>query len=222
LHASEWTRHIPKYIHKLNPSIRIIYWYWNPVNELSSPYKVSDKNVEFWSFDEDDCKKYCMKKNIQYYNSKLSLNKKIKYDIYFVGHNKGRKDEINSFFSEVKKVGISYKSDFIEKSEDFIPYEEVRKRILNCKAILELNQKGQTGLTLRAMESLFFEKKLITNNKSIINYPFYNTNNIFIIGKDNFSTLKNFIDSRYDESVNTFKSDFDIDSWLTNFFARRD
>lgn len=36
--------------------------------------------------------------------------------------------------------------------------------------ILELNISGQSGLTLRTMEALFYHKKLITNNENVKNF----------------------------------------------------
>jgi hypothetical protein len=222
LHASELTENIPRYIHKVKPSVRIIYWYWNPVNKLSLPCNVRDSKVEFWSFDQKDCQKYGMRKNIQYYVEEPIQNSRISYDVYFVGHNKGRKKEISDFFYRIKSLNISYKNDLIRNNDPIIPYSEVCRRILKSRSILEINQQGQEGLTLRAMESLFFEKKLITNNKSIRCLPFYDPRNIFILGIDDFSGLRDFIKSDYNKRVSVYKSMYDIDAWFANFFVRRD
>ena len=67
----------------------------------------------------------------------------------------------------------------------------------NC--ILDYNQEGQVGLTLRPMEALFLEKKLITNNKDIKNYDFYNPSNIFILGENNIEDIKEFINKPYEK-----------------------
>ena len=73
-------------------------------------------------------------------------------------------------------------------------YYEYLKQIENSRIICEVVQKGQSGLTVRALEALFFEKKLITNNESIIEFDFYDSNNIFIF-RDTTSEndIKNFL-----------------------------
>lgn len=40
--------------------------------------------------------------------------------------------------------------------------------------ILKLNISGQSGLTLRTMEALFYHKKIITNNENVKNFHFKN------------------------------------------------
>ncbi|MCH5599705.1 hypothetical protein [Niabella ginsengisoli] len=46
--------------------------------------------------------------------------------------------------------------------------------------ILDFENAEQNGLTFRVFESLYFEKKLITNSKLIYEYDFYHPNNIFV------------------------------------------
>lgn len=220
IHTSELTNHLPEYIHRINPQIRIIYWYWNPVNNHTLPRLVTDSNVEFWTFDKGDQKKYHMKFNIQYYTGTTNIQKEnVKYDVYFIGHDKGRKKKINDILKKIKNAGLKYKVDILsDNSKRYIAYNIVKKRIMAAKAILEVNQKGQTGYTLRALESLFLEKKLITTNKSIVNENFYSSKNIFVVDSDDWGKLPSIITSPYDKTVNHFKNKYDINAWFSNFF----
>lgn len=220
IHTSELTNHLPEYIHRINPQIRIIYWYWNPVNNHTLPRLVTDSNVEFWTFDKGDQKKYHMKFNIQYYTGTTNIQKEnVKYDVYFIGHDKGRKKKINDILKKIKNAGLKYKVDILsDNSKRYIAYNIVKKRIMATKAILEVNQKGQTGYTLRALESLFLEKKLITTNKSIVNENFYSSKNIFVVDSDDWGKLPSIITSPYDKTVNHFKNKYDINAWFSNFF----
>ncbi len=222
IHASEYTRHIPKFIHNIKPSMRIIYWYWNPVNYLSLPSQVSDENVEYWSFDEGDCQKYKLKRNIQYYYDEPIYIEGCheRYDIYFVGHDKGRKNKIQSFVKTAESLNLKCQIDLVSKYSAKIPYETVRKRISRSRAILEFNQPGQIGYTLRAMEALFLEKKLITENKEIMNEPFYNKDNIFILNVDEINTLEDFIRRPFNNISCKYKNHYDIEAWLMNFFRK--
>lgn len=218
LHASEWTSRLPKFIHMINPKMRIIYWYWNPVNKLSSPYKVSDPNVEFWTFDSHDARKFHMKKNIQYYSGySIKKTSEIKWDVYFIGHDKGRKAYIDNLRKKMSVLGIKTNINLISNN-NFVPYYKVCENIACSKAILEVNQRGQAGYTLRALESLFFNKKLITNNKMIINEPFYCKDNIFVLGIDKLDNLTEFVNSPYNNKVDNFKRQYDVSTWINNFF----
>lgn len=223
VHADVRTRTVPAYIHHIKPEMRIIYWYWNPVNKNTSSELTRDNNIECWSFDENDCKKYNMKKNIQYYYEQiLEYESKMQYDIYFVGHDKGRKNRIQEIEKQINELGMTGKFDLIEDEKKEISYSEVQKRIEKSKAILEIIQTGQVGCTLRALEALFFRKKLITTNKNVVNEDFYNKNNIFIYGIDDIDNLPEFVNSAYDNNSDKFRYDHTIEAWLQNFFTRRD
>lgn len=59
----------------------------------------------------------------------------------------------------------------------------------NSKVVLDLKYKEQRGLTLRCYEALATETKIITDNEDIVNYNFYNENNIKVI--KNIEDVKN-------------------------------
>ncbi len=219
LHISKLTLNLPKWIHKKYPNIRIICWYWNVVDNETKPEKITDTNVEFWSFDLQDCLKYKMKFNIQYYScEEVCTDADIIYDIYFIGRNKGRKDQILNLQKIAEMQGLRCDFNIIYNNDKIKTYLEVKNDILKSKAILEINKKGQDGYTLRVLESLFLDKKLITNNLSILNAPFYRKNNIFVIGHDSLDDLKKFMEQPYDNTVRKYKKSYDLDIWFQNFF----
>lgn len=101
----------------------------------------------------------------------------------------------------------------IEYEKEPLKYSEVVDICLSSKAILELVTDNQRGLTWRALEALFFHKKLITNNKSIIDFDFYNRNNIFIYGQDNICTLREFIDQPFVEIDDKITEKYTVQCW---------
>lgn len=54
------------------------------------------------------------------------------------------------------------------------PYEEILQHVQQTKCIIEIVQGGQSGATLRYVEAVCMNKKLLTNNPNIVNFPFYN------------------------------------------------
>ena len=73
------------------------------------------------------------------------------------------------------------------------------------------------GLTLRTLEALFFKKKLITNNRDIVNLQFYNANNIFVLGIDKLENLKIFMDKPYENIEQKVIDYYDFNEWLKRF-----
>jgi len=206
------------YIRKHNKDARIIVFFWNCVGNL---YKhiLDDKNVdEFWSYDKNDVEKYNMKYNTQLYSKNVKLpKKKIVTDIFFCGRDKGRMDVLNQLKDEFDKRNIKSKLIMIKKEKEFIGYEKYLGYIAESKAILDLFSRNQIGLSLRCMEALFFEKKLITNNLDIVNYEFYNPNNIFIIGKDDINNINDFLNSDYKKIDKDIVLYYDFENWLERF-----
>lgn len=84
---------------------------------------------------------------------------------------------------------------------------------------ISINKDGQEGLTLRVMESIFFEKKLITNNKKIINYDFYTPENIYIlddlINIDYLDIIK-FINTPFQKMEERIIKKYTFEFWLDN------
>lgn len=215
IHADIRSRTVPKWIRKQFPQIRIVYWYWNPVNKKSDPKLTKIKDLELWSFDEADCKKYQMKKNIQYYyKTDVALKEPWIYDIYFAGHDKGRKVFIEKLVKDFEHCGLKSCIQIVEEGK-WIPYSVIQSNISRSRAVLDVSQSGQSGYTLRVLEALFFEKKLITTNKSIMSEEFYRKENVYIVGMD--SDIKEFMEIPMID-VSVYRKKFEIDSWFSNFF----
>ena len=67
------------------------------------------------------------------------------------------------------------------------------------------------------MESIFLKKKLITNNKNVKNFKFYNKNNIFIIGIDKWENLEEFLNKKYHDIDRKILEKYDFKNWLDRF-----
>ena len=209
---------ISKYIKRKNKNAKIIMYYLNILNPTYEKV-LSDKNIdEFWTFDRNDAKKYNMKYNPQFYSNEIVLKKdQIKNDILYLGRDKGRKEELINLKSKFEENGLLVDYHIIEFEKDFISYDQYLNLISKTKCILDYNQSQQVGLSLRPLESLFFEKKIITNNTDIVNYDFYDSNNVFILGKDNINDIKKFIDKPYKKIDKKIVDYYDYKTWLKRF-----
>ena len=185
-------------------------------------------NWNIWTFDKSDARKYHLKYNSQFFfNSLKPIKSDIQYDILFIGRDKGRAGLLNSLKMKFEELGfvtyfyIRKKNNwyfrFLNLGNTFITYQSVLDCIGRSKAILDIVQEGQIGLTLRPLEALFFEKKLITNNQDIENYDFYDKQNIFILGKNDFSGIKNFMHGPIKPISKEVKDFYCFASWLNRF-----
>lgn len=216
---------IVRYIKSVNPDIRLILWFWNPVFRGTDPKSLPDSLCEKWSFDKNDALKFGMKYNTTFFLDNIELPENdIANDVLFVGKDKGRKSMIHDLDRAMSAMSINTYFYVVEDQLDFksqrraIPYEEYLTLLSKSKAILDIVQPGQSGLTLRPMESIFFRKKLITNDASIVQCEFYRPNNVFIIGEDKMDNLKQFLDTPFEDIPVDIIKHYDIDSWLKRFF----
>lgn len=204
---------------------RIIVWYWNPVSRCVNPNKIKGLGCELWSFDPEDCRKYGLNFNTTYYfkDLKLPVSFSKEYDVFFCGINKGRKNKLNEIQAILAKNSIT--SFFYLVDEELpvserlprLQYKEYLSKLSNANAILDILQDGQQGMTLRVMEALFFNKKLITNQSSIAKEDFYNSNNIFIIGKDDWNNIKDFMNKPVIKTPEEVLDKYDFFTWLKRF-----
>lgn len=213
-----------------NPNARIIFWYWNIVKNTIDPKSIDDTTIEKWSFSEKDCKEYGIEYNPPFFFNSVKIgDTDYDYDLYFVGKDKGRLPMLLNFKKEAEKLGISThlhvsptkKIDLIFNHKGLKPaisYEHVLVGLSKSKAILDIIEVTDSGQSQRAMESIFFEKKLVTNSKLIKNFDFYNSNNIFILDEDNISDLPEFLEKPYVKIDRAIVERYDVNNWIKRFF----
>ena len=128
------------------------------------------------------------------------------------------KEKIDFFFYLVKQSNENIKTSIPYRP--LLKYSQVLQLINKSRAILDITKNNQSGLTLRPLEALFLDKKLVTNNKDIIYHKIYKLNsaNIYILGKEKKS-LKEFIYSPLNKRNTAYlKKYYSFDTWLSNFF----
>lgn len=77
--------------------------------------------------------------------------------------------------------------------------------------------KKQAGMTLRTLEAVFLNKKLITNSKDIVNTPIYSPNNIYVIGNDEPRSIKEFLETPMTPLPSSIVRNYNIEHWIEQF-----
>ncbi|WP_149913389.1 hypothetical protein [Sphingobacterium cavernae] len=227
--ANQFNIKVLSYIEKwAESSSELILWYWNPVLKMGNP--VLSPRWKKVSFDLIDSKNYNIAFNNTYYFKEFVNNKtftkvqlKNSKEAFFLGQDKGRLGELLDLKKKLSKVGVelilhvvrdktSTNSEFIYKPK--LAYESVIAELLKYNILLDFNQEGQSGLTLRIMEGLFFDKKIITNNKYVKLYDFYRPSNIFILEEETLENLPNFLNLPYEKIPHDILIKYDFPNWL--------
>lgn len=138
-----------------------------------------------------------------YFPSNVKPLKEPKYDVFFVGKDKGRGEWLVELENKMRDLGIKTKfiitaDGLFSKRKPFyqepISYSEVTDYLAESRAVLNVVMENQHGITVRDTEALFFGIKLITTNKHIKDWDMYDTNNVYVLGDDmDLSAFKEFL-----------------------------
>lgn len=117
---------------------------------------------------------------------------------------------------------ISFDKKTIKKKQNsditfislLVDYRENLELVKKSTALLDLKLKVHNGLSLRFFEALKYEKKIITDNQDVINYNFYDAENIFILGKDSMDRLDHFLNSSYQPIDENIRKQYSFSNWL--------
>lgn len=225
-HYATYCYEIENYVGK---DVRLILYLLNPAF-FSEDYKKLSTRWEIWTFMKEDAIKNGFKYGATFYNPQLAQNCFDKdsqtatdCDLLFVGTDKGRKNFLLNLKSQLEKYKIvcnfkivnNFRSLFSRKYSREISYKYLCRLNKRTSAILDVVQEGQTGLTLRIMEGLLFDKKIVTTNAAIrMDKDFKDNPNIYVITKDNIKELYTFLKKPMVEYPNNLKAKYSFTNWL--------
>lgn len=215
----------------LPSNVKLVFYAWNPLLYSNDWTKLSARWIKT-TFSLSDMKQNGFRYAGTFYNdAKFGLHNQESpiYDGYFVGIPKDRLRTLNQiillFQSNELKVKVrivdNLKALYNSAYSRRISYKEVINETQRAKVIIEVLQEGQTGPSLRCMESIFFKRKLVTTNQSIVDYDFYNPHNIFIYGKDDVCKFAEFVNSSYMDISPQIVDGYRFGKWLERITATK-
>lgn len=185
--------HIFKKLKQQHPDAFIVVYFEDIVKSGNGSLDMSmlDRYADLViSYDQRDAKEYgfLFYPTFMSYNKDLINNQNPENDIMFIGAAKHRYPEIIKTYNHFNKLGLkcdyvisnlpkgSTKDMGISYINHIKPYKWYLEHLRNSRCLLEILQDGATGYSLRTWEAIIYNKILVTNNKSIIDAPFYNPN----------------------------------------------
>lgn len=225
------------YIHKINPNCRVYLFFWNIITKERKNHLLFTNKNAIYSTDKGCCRTYGFHYNHMFYPKAFYKPYKPQYQnkLFFIGYDKGRGPYIQKLYRLFKKCGLTCNIHILSDSKNKhyrnalsdiltdkkLSYSEYCQEIDRCGILLDINQKGQTALTMRVLEAVYLSKKLITNNKDVIHYDFYNENNIFIlpdkISQSLIEQIRTFIKRPFLPYSEEILDNYDFEHWKNQF-----
>jgi hypothetical protein len=221
-----------------------IFYTWDSFVNNGNPLNSMDIFDRTLTFDHKDAIEYgLIHRPLFYLDEYAALDEQqVKYDVIFIGSvHIHRYKKIKQFLRVINTkyncflylfvpskllylarkfllfpvYGMSKETDF-----QFLPLTQ--NEIINLfgasKAILDFSHHNQSGLTMRTIEALGAQRKLITDNVNVKTYDFFNVENILVIDEANFNIPNNFLDSAYVSTDKYIYERYSLTGWIQEVF----
>ena len=233
----------------LQKDCSFIYYTWDSFENNPNAFSILHFFDKKLTFDPLDAESFKLEFRPLFYidkYEKMKNVKKSKYKMLFLGTahsdryrisndvvNWCKKHDFSTFTYYYMQSKLVYflKSKFDASFKDFdykklnfksLSIDEIIKYYEDSSIILDINHPNQRGLTMRTFEALGAGKKIITTNKEIKKYSFYNSNNIFVIDRENIELEKAFFESNFNPINEVMLSEMSIRGWIKSVFIQND
>lgn len=240
--------YVLRFLRTQNKTCKLFYWLRNtlfiekyrtgitPGNFKDFLNAQKELNFRILSFDKDDCAKYGLQYAVEcvpgtnWDDIDLS-DSAYEWDISWIGKDKGRLDTLLQIKRQCENMNLKTNFQILPiKRKTYAPevtpmllresvsYADTLKTDIKSRAILDVVQEGQGGLTIRAVEAMNLHRKLITTFKDIRNYDFYQKENIFILGEDQITDLPSFLRAPYKEIPEEILKNYTFEGMLREVY----
>lgn len=189
------------YLRKTYPKGKIVCFIQDLIETVKDQYTGKQIDVKYIkhytdlliSFDEADAIKHEACYHPTVFSLQAKVNQSTKYDLYFLGRDKGRLKMLLAIAQEAKIRNISCKFVMLEVplkdriefegivySDKDVSYQENLAMAAESRCIIELLQQKASSPTFRTWEAIAQNRKLMTNNQNIKASPFYDKNYISV------------------------------------------
>lgn len=186
-----------------------------------------------YSFDVEDLKNNTYLKpltNFNYLEKNINNNISTKAFIVLLGSLKREKllkkiadsldkQQIKNYEFIVVEPELTTTNKNIQLSQQTIPLKIIEEKMKNTEILVDLIRENQSGLSFRFFEAMALHKKIITNNKSVMDYDFYNQNNILVIDNDFTEIPTSFLSGQYKKISESIYEKYTLNTWAKTVFG---
>lgn len=95
---------------------------------------------------------------------------------------------------------------------------EVVDRIAESRAVIDVNRPGQVGLTMRTIEAVGAQRKLITTNSDVVNYDLYDPHSVLLVDRRNPMVDDDLLCSDEIPFTQTLRAKYSVSAWVDRIF----
>ncbi len=204
---------------------KVISYYYDSINNIPKKQKLLTYFDEVFSFEKADVEKFGIKFITNFIPVDQSCNGSNEKGVFHISSYDSRSKTLVDVARQLQH--LEYPFNFVVKSSkpvdskyfhvirEYVNCKEVKKLMKGSDIILDIQKENQEGLSFRVFEALGFDKKLITTNKDVKNYDFYNPENILILDSENPVVSKDFLHNNYVPVPNEIKDEYRRDAWIS-------
>lgn len=230
-------------IKKSSPKAVFIIYLWDSIANRKHVVENLNEFAQKFTFDAHDAEKYNISLRPLFYGDGFASKDEtpIKYQISFIGTahtdryaivDKIRKSlEINVkayWYLYLQARWVFYVYRWLQpgmrfaKLDDFkftpLAKKELQKVFSESLAVLDIEHPHQNGMTMRTLETLGAQKKLVTTNKTVARYDFYAAQNICIVDRKNPVIPADFLETPYKKIPDDIRNKYSIGGWIQEIF----
>ncbi len=230
---------------KKNPDAKWILYLWDSIDRIPGSARIFPYFHDIFSFDRVNClENPNLKFNPLFYRQEYYhpyTQNTPPFDLYFLGwYHSDRLKLITEIISFCNQNNLKYnvmlyaglysylrqviKGGELKQNKELLIYKPIPstkniQNILNAQCTLDIAHPLQTGLTMRTIELLGAGRKIITTNADIINYDFYNPENVAIIDRGNLNLEVDFFNTPYVKVDQDIVQKYSLSSWLSRMLS---
>lgn len=220
-----------------------IMYQWDSVKNNIGCLNISQYFEKIFTFDKNDAKKFGWQYRPLFYVNELCCERK-KYlersiDVTYIGLLHSQRAKMMCILKEIEKNSnlkfyfylylqyiVMIKHKYFQKDIELreikksdieyreLSVEKTNEIYKNSKIIFDYTHPEQEGFTMRTIESIGHECKIITNNIRIKNADFYNENNVYIYENDKIEIPKSFLDKPYTKLSDELYYSYSLEGWV--------
>lgn len=143
--------------------------------------------------------------------TKRLLELQLRFQIMVIGKKSWKHQFKNLFMAIPENLHIVF-------SAKKVSHKKLPEYYKNSRVLLDLTRENQYGLSFRIFEAMAMEKKIITDNKMIRNYDFYNPNNILVLNETCSNLSLSFFESPYEKIPKDVYLKYTLENWTDRVF----
>jgi hypothetical protein len=95
---------------------------------------------------------------------------------------------------------------------------EVVSRISESRVVIDVNRPDQLGLTMRSIEALGAQRKLVTTNSDVVNYDLYDPKSVLVVNREAPVVTDDFLYFKEQPFAQTLREKYSVSVWTDKIF----